>query len=86
MLWARPVSGPSPGRRPAADAGLTATRVRQTVLEAASTVLGVDPDALELHADLNEYGFDALALTRLADLLNQTFGLVEPSPSGFPVP
>ena len=44
---------------PGAGTGQAVARVRETLLSAAATVLGVDVDDIDTHVDLTEYGFDA---------------------------
>ncbi|HXH09318.1 MAG TPA: SDR family NAD(P)-dependent oxidoreductase [Alphaproteobacteria bacterium] len=50
-------------------------RLLAEVTQATSRALRVDPNDLDVDADLHEYGFDAISLTRMTDLLNERLGL-----------
>ena len=68
--------------RQAAGTGQAVARVRETLLSAAATVLGVDVGDIDTHVDLTEYGFDAVAFARLANLFNQALRLGEAGEDG----
>jgi acyl transferase domain-containing protein len=64
----------SAGAAPIPQEDLTDT-VRNKLLAMAAEMLKVDPSTIELKQDLSEYGFDSIALTQLANRLNEEWDI-----------
>ncbi|MCZ8519621.1 SDR family NAD(P)-dependent oxidoreductase [Paenibacillus caseinilyticus] len=49
--------------------------VQAVLMAAVSKLLMVKPEDIDVHSDLNEYGFDSISLTQFANRLNDELGL-----------
>ncbi len=77
-------------RRPDADSEVDLSLLQENVLglltRHASNILKVAPGVIDREVELKEYGFDSVALTEFATMLNETYGLDLPPTLFFEYP
>ncbi|MUL34457.1 Polyketide synthase PksN [Bacillus megaterium] len=50
-------------------------RVQEKVIQGVSAVLKIDKNEIDLHSEMNEFGFDSVTLTEYSNLLNEQYNL-----------
>ncbi|MEK1831027.1 acyl carrier protein [Priestia megaterium] len=50
-------------------------KVQEKVIQGVSAVLKIDKNEIDLHSEMNEFGFDSVTLTEYSNLLNEQYNL-----------